>query len=99
LHSADLEYPLWSRILSADQHLAARSFLPRDRLCDGAMAIVVDGMTPIHSKAAREDNQQASEVALSVNEQVREQKSIAVIYKLSPRPGLPRSSPVLVARS
>ena len=99
MHSANLEYPLSPLILSADQHLSARSFLPRDRLCDGAMAIVVDGMTPIHSKAASEDKQQASEVALIANEQGCEQKSISAIYKLSPRPGLPRSSPLLVARS
>jgi hypothetical protein len=63
------------------------------------MAIVADGMTPIHSKAAREDSEQASEVALSVDEQGCEQKSITAIYKLSPQSGLPRNLPVLVARS
>jgi hypothetical protein len=63
------------------------------------MAIVADGMTPIHSKAAREDSEQASEVTLSVDEQGCEQKSITAIYKLSPQSGLPRNLPVLVARS
>jgi hypothetical protein len=60
------------------------------------MAMVVDELTPIHSKAGREDNQQ---VALIVHEQGCEQKSIEAIYKLSPQPGLPRSLPLLVARS
>ena len=76
MYSADLEYPLWSITLCADQHPAARSFLLRNRLCDSAMAIVIDGMTPIHSKAAREDNQQASEVALSVEEQDCERRAL-----------------------
>lgn len=45
--------------------------------------MVVDGMSPIQSKAARKDNQQASEIALIVEERDGEKGSISAIYKLS----------------